>query len=429
MALPLLVILVPVLFGLMGFALDLGRLYLIKGELNQAANTMALAAAGQLIGTDAALGNATNAASQSLDNTNGLANKYNFGGIVIGQSRGILTSTVNAPAYFDTLADAQAASATQASGETARYAQITLLADAPLLFWSFLPGGQTRKTSVGAIATAGLSAPLCTVCQIQPLAIAALDPGDTVNFGYGDPTAGNLFTFYSSCTGTPLPGSLAGSLAPYVMINRYDTASATLDETQQAYVDGAGGLVQSSDPNPTGSPVPVGCVGINDATETVWASAVPGACTTVLPPATVVDALCGLYSRFDNSNPAAICTSEVSNFAGVSLPFLPDTDVTTGESSGYASYVGNGRRIITVPVVNALPTDTTTTMTVLGFLQFFLEPNPDGTFFTAADPNGRFVAMYIGTPAPVNQGWVDDRFGLGCPAPVASGPGKVVLHQ
>src|SRR3954468_1063676 len=39
MSLQLLVILVPVLFGLMGFALDLGRLYLIRGELNEAANT------------------------------------------------------------------------------------------------------------------------------------------------------------------------------------------------------------------------------------------------------------------------------------------------------------------------------------------------------------------------------------------------------
>src|ERR1035438_10533632 len=68
-SMPLLVILVPVLFGLMGFALDLGRLYLVRGELNQAASAMALAAAEQLIGTDASLGNATTAASQSLDNT------------------------------------------------------------------------------------------------------------------------------------------------------------------------------------------------------------------------------------------------------------------------------------------------------------------------------------------------------------------------
>jgi len=429
MALPLLVILVPVLFGLMGFALDLGRLYLIRGELNQAANAMALAAAAQLAGTDASLGNATNAASQSLDNTNGLANKYNFGSIIIGQSSGILASTVNAPAYFGTLADALASTSTQASGETARYAQITLQADAPLLFWGLLPAGQSRKTSVGAIATAGISAPLCVACQIVPFAVAAIDPSDTVNFGFGDPTSSPLYTFYSSCTGTPLPATLAGALLPYVVLNRYDPANATLDETEQAYVDGAGGLVQSANPNPTGSPVPVGCVGINDPNETLWASALPGACATVLPPATVVNALCGLYSRFDNVNPAAVCANDVTNFSAVAAPFLPDTDVSTGTSSAYTSYVGNGRRIITVPVVNALASNTATTMTVLGFLQFFLEPNPDGSLFTAADPNGRFVAAYIGTPAPVNQGWVDDRFALGCPAPLASGVGKVVLHQ
>jgi len=34
-----------------------------------------------------------------------------------------------------------------------------------------------------------------------------------------------------------------------------------------------------------------------------------------------------------------------------------------------------------------------------------------------------------GSPAPVEQGWFDDHFGLGCPVPVPSGPGKVVLHQ
>jgi hypothetical protein len=38
-----LVILVPVLFGFMGFAIDLGRMYLIRGELNTAANAMAVA--------------------------------------------------------------------------------------------------------------------------------------------------------------------------------------------------------------------------------------------------------------------------------------------------------------------------------------------------------------------------------------------------
>ncbi len=51
MSLQMLVLLVPVMLGMMGFALDLGRLYLVRGELTQAAQAMAIAAASRLIGT------------------------------------------------------------------------------------------------------------------------------------------------------------------------------------------------------------------------------------------------------------------------------------------------------------------------------------------------------------------------------------------
>jgi Flp pilus assembly protein TadG len=443
MTLQLAVILVPVLFGVMGFAIDLGRLYLIRGELNQAANAMALAAAAQLVGTSASLGNATTAAQQSLDDANHLANKYNFGSLEIGQTTGNLTSTVNPPAYFATIADATGSSGstgTQADGTTARHVQIGLTADAPLLFWGILPVGQSGKTPIAGQALAGISAPLCTACGIVPFAVAALNASDTVNFGFGDPAAGLLYTFAFECIPsaggpgiTPItaPPALAGTVAQYVIINRYDTANATLDETQQLYKDGAQGLTASSDPNPTGSPIPLACAGINDASETIWASAVPAACSTtaIAPPATVSEAVCGLYSRFDNTAPPAACTNDVTDFADLSTLYQPDTDLITGEADLYISYVGNQRRIITVPIVNALAANATSSMTVLGFRQFFLEPNPDGSYPNPADPYGRFVVQYIGSPAPVQQGWFDDHFGLGCPAPLTSGPGKVVLHQ
>jgi len=64
-------------------------------------------------------------------------------------------------------------------------------------------------------------------------------------------------------------------------------------------------------------------------------------------------------------------------------------------------------------------------MTVLGFRQFLLEPG----FLNPADTYGRFVAQYIGSPAPVQQGWFDDHFKARLSVPVASGPGKVVLHR
>jgi hypothetical protein len=119
----------------------------------------------------------------------------------------------------------------------------------------------------------------------------------------------------------------------------------------------------------------------------------------------------------------------VTDFADLSTLYQPDTDLITGQADPYINYIGNQRRIITVPIVNALAANPTSSMTVLGFRQFFLEPNGDGSYPNPADPYGRFVVQYIGSPAPVQQGWFDDHFGLGCPVPVPSGPGKVVLHQ
>src|ERR1051326_2504308 len=266
---------VPVLFAMMGFALDLGRLYLVRGELHQAASAMALAAASQLIGTSASLDNATAAANRMLDDTNQTANKYNFGSLVAGSSAGPLTSTLD-PAFFSTFTDAAAAAGNGADGTAAQFAQINITADAPLLFWSLLPGGQSRKTSIAARAVAGISAPLCTACGIEPLAVAALDAADTVNFGFGDPSAGQLYTFAFECVGNgmiqPLPGT--STVVRYGLLNRYDTSNA-LDESQQLYRAGAGGTLASASPNPTGSAVPLACLAIDDSAETIWPSSSP----------------------------------------------------------------------------------------------------------------------------------------------------------
>jgi Flp pilus assembly protein TadG len=418
---------VPVLFAMMGFALDLGRLYLVRGELHQAASAMALAAASQLIGTSASLDNATAAANRMLDDTNQTANKYNFGSLVAGNSPGPLTSTLE-PAFFATYTDAAAAAGNGADGGTAQFAQINITAQAPLLFWSLLPGGESRKTTIAARAVAGVSAPLCTACGIEPFAVAALEAADTANFGFGDPTAGLTYTFAFECTGNATIPALPGTstVVRYGLLNRYDTGNA-LDESQQLYRAGAGGTIVSSSPNPTGSTVPLACMAINDAAETIWASSSPNACGNSVPVA-AWEALCGLYSRFDASLPG-VCSANVTAVGDLAATFAADTDITTGPADLYSAYTGNGRRVVTLPIVNVLATNTATTMTILGFRQFLLETNLDGTLLDPGDTAGRFIAQYVGSPAPVRQGWFDDRFLLGCPLGGFSGPGKVVLHQ
>jgi Flp pilus assembly protein TadG len=431
MSIQLAVILVPVVFGLMGFALDLGRLYLVRGELHQAAAAAAIAAANQLIGTTTSLDHAGAVATQAI-----ALNKYNFGSLTLGQDAGNLTSTISDPAYFSTVAGALGTDPNGASadGTTARHVQINVTADAPLLFWSLLSLGASRKTPVAAQVLAGVSAPLCTACGIEPFAIPAKDLTDPLNFGLGAPADDVHYTFYYNCTGTApafLPNS--GQSTAYTIVNRYDAGSTTVpEETDQLFRLGAAGLASSTTPNPTGSPVPIGCVGTGDALEAVWNSptfsAVPPACAAALPQVAEA-ALCGLYLRFDNQTQPAACTTAVTDYSALQPAFQPDTDIVTGQADIYSTYSGNGRRVITVPVVDALAPNTATPMTVLGFRQFLVQPNPDGTFFNPSDANGRFVATYIGSPMPVKQGYVDDRFGQSCPAPVSSGPGKVVLHR
>ena len=43
--------------------------------------------------------------------------------------------------------------------------------------------------------------------------------------------------------------------------------------------------------------------------------------------------------------------------------------------------------------------------------------------------NGRFAALYLGSVAPVPQGWFDTRYAPSCRSYLTVGPGKVVLHQ
>src|SRR5438270_3359204 len=96
----LLVILTPVLFGMIGFAVDLGMLYSSRGELKTAADAMALAAASRLNGTTSSTADATAEAQNAIESASGFGNRYYFHGLPIGQDTGSLSSTVSDPAFY-----------------------------------------------------------------------------------------------------------------------------------------------------------------------------------------------------------------------------------------------------------------------------------------------------------------------------------------
>ena len=412
-ALQLLVILVPVVFALIGFALDLGILYTVKGELKSAADAMALAAAGQLIGTDTAAAGASAAGQLTIDNSSNFGNKYYFHGLPIGQSTGTLTSVVSDPAYYSTAAAAIASAASptdQAASAQARYVRAQITGQTQLLFWSFLPIARDRTVTVLATSVAGVSAPLCQACSIEPLAVAAINQSDTTDFGF---TLGTKYSFTYLCTisaGIVQPPVLAGAtqLLSYVLLNRLDpNAQVFPDESSQAFRDGAGGLPGSSNSAQA-------CFRVNN-TELIWTNAVVNACNASVA-SVVTDALCGLDTRFESSTPTA-CNS-VTGIDTLSTVYQPDTDPS--DHDVYTDYTGDGRRIITIPIVDTV--SSSANMTVLGFRQFLLIPNQGALNIDPSDMYGRFVAMYIGSVAPLKQGRFD-----GCQQ--TAGPGKVVLHQ
>ena len=328
----------------------------------------------------------------------------------IGQTSGTTSSTADAPLYFSTVADALASATIQGSdvnGPQARHVRVTLSGQTQLLFWSFLPIVSDRRVSVLASAVAGISAPLCQACGIEPYAVGAIDPTDPINFGF---TADTKYSFTYLCTGvqpTLLPGATVR--LTYILLNRLDPNAVLFpDPSSQAFRDLAGGLPGSTNSG-------LSCFRVNTV-EIVWPNAVSNACTTNTVAPLATEALCGLASRFDSATPT-VCAGIPSADTLYTI-YPPDTDMT--DHDAYIDYTGNGRRLITVPVVDTV-TDAGN-MTVLGFRQFLVIPDQGATVLNAADSLGRFVGLYAGSVAPVKQGRFD-----GCQ--LSAGPGKVVLHQ
>jgi Flp pilus assembly protein TadG len=420
----LLVIFVPVLLGFIGFAVDLGRLYMVRSELKAAANAMALSAAQQLIGTAAATANASAVSLQTVETASGYGNKYDFAGLNINDTGSTYISTVVDPTFYAAAADAKGTDGSSADSTTAKYVKLQITGEAPVVFWSFLSLAQDRKVNVIAQAIAGISAPLCTACGIDPIAIAALSTDDTTDFGF---VAATRYTFGYSCNGNPVITGLSGAaqVIPYLLLDRYNQAAVLFpDEGSQLFRIGTQGLpptnpYDSSLVNAAG--LPLGCIQVG-AAEAVWASASPQACSTTTPQPSALNYVCGLAGRFDPNVPDA-CVN-IAEVASISSINAADTDLT--DLDDYTSYVGNSRRIISVPIVDAL--NPGGGMTVLGYRQFLIEPDPGNITLTPADRYSRFVALYLGSVMPI-KGSVPPRPDNTLSCTITSGPGKVVLYQ
>lgn len=412
-----------VIFGLLVMATDVGRFYLIQAELQTAADAAAIAAATSLVGTTNAAGRAADNITTSFDTTTGNDNRFNLrlNEIANGGSNLLTTSEVD---YFSTLSDAQSnANGGQAggidwsSGFYPKYVRVQITAQAPVMFLPLLNRG-TQGPTIAVSAIAGISAPICSACGIDGLAVADMSAGtDDVHYGFEPGGFYTLFLVRSQRTvGVVMPGPLAGTTASvaYGILNHVPSGPPDLDVDGSLFELGAGSLS-------TASGLAISANVVVDSTETAFV--IDGTNTVGQ------NVLCGLNTRFGVDPTTNNCANlGGGQFTTLAPLYSADTDngsLTYAAGPGLQDYAGeyegNLRRILTVAVVDAADS-----LAVLNFRQFLIEMSPVTPALTeglnTTLNTGAFRVQYIGAPVPLRCG------GSGGLCTVTRGVGRTVLH-
>ncbi len=166
-----------VLVGFLGVVVDLGRMYVVKTELQNAADACALAAAKELDGTTDALTRAENAGI-----TIGGRNNMNF------QSTPV--SVTAADISFSEHLSPNSAYQTQAAGAplTSKYAMCTLHLTGLTMTLSSIVGAGPQNVVGQAVATIS---PAQTACAV-PLGVCSKGPAPTYGFSTGEWISGRF---------------------------------------------------------------------------------------------------------------------------------------------------------------------------------------------------------------------------------------------
>ena len=156
---------------MVGLCIDVSRIYVVRAEMQNAADAAALTAADELNGGDTGIDKAV-ASANAIVNTQGIATKYNVG--------------IDSVTFAVNINDDPYMSATDAKANPVniRFVKVVTAAHSTgLLFTSSAFGGPTYDESRKAVAgNSGISA--SRVCDFFPAAVALADPS---------PTPGTLF--------------------------------------------------------------------------------------------------------------------------------------------------------------------------------------------------------------------------------------------
>ena len=333
-----------IMLGMLGLAIDLGRTFIYKTELQTFADASALAAVAKLDGTGVGVQQANAVATAGPLGTT-KPNGYNFDTTVIGNV------TTGYAISFNGTYDSYA-TASSAGTNTYRYIRVTASAAVPLNFLPVLPGIATQ-TALSAAAIAGQK-PQATVSGggLLPFAPDAHNQADLKNFGL---IPGAKYTLkWGNGNTTTCPGD-AGFTPPGSPPSEHgfvDIGEGNSNANVRTAIE-YGGY-----PNPNSTP---SSISTGDA----------------LHPA---DSLYGVPGN-----------RGTSIFDALNARAGQDTDLS---STTYAQYLsagaGNGRRIVTALIGGTWGGNGSNAKTpILGFANFLLDPTYSGT-------SGPICATYIG---------------------------------
>lgn len=332
-----------VVLGAAGLAVDIGRAYVARSEVQAYADAASIAAAAQLNGTSTGISSAVTAAKSIPD-------KWNFG------SQSISNPTIQfaQPLATDsTQADPATWTATPASGANYLFVQVTASVNVPMTLMQAVKVQSTMN--VAGTAQAGQVMVTTYMDGLLPFSPIAPNGTDTANYGY---QPGQLYTLRY-----PSPVQGMGSVCPGDQSGTYWQSLPSQDHgfwgsTSSAVIRGE----------------------IVDDTQAV--------------PITI------------GENVPMVGGNRSAEGNALATRVMEDTDPTSATYAAYeAAGLGNGRRVIGVPV-NGGPPD----FTAVAVRAFFLEP---ASVYSAVTGSTPICAEYIGTYKQTGTGTAAAGTGTG----------------
>ena len=338
-----------VMFAMVGMAVDVGRMFIIKNELQTFADASALAACAKLDGTGSGISTADSIATQGPLGTT-VPNGWNFDTVAISNVSTSYATSLNGT--YDSAATASAANVNT-------YAFIKVTANATMSLY-FLPviSGIPFQYALSASATGGQMKQTGGVSGggWAPFAPEAHDINDTTNFGF---TPGHIYTLkWGNGGATTCSGDLN---------DPWPTGQDQNPSSEHGFVDiGTGNSNANIKDAIVNSDYPPSGMTISSTAPNNILSAVPG-------------------NRGHSISDALDSRS------------AQDSDQTSLTYAAYKSAkAGNGRRILVVPVSEGWGLlhgagGGNSDVTVMGFASFLIPPSADISF-----TSGPFCAEYIG---------------------------------